>query len=61
MGRAWNPHREEPIHVISSDLFNLYNENILSDINDTNGYVGGLVGGYSLNNVRYADDRVHGC
>ena len=39
----------------SPDLFNLYRENILRDLNDIKGCI---VGGYNLNNVRYADDAV---
>ena len=40
---------------LSPDLLNLYSENILRDLNDIKGCI---VGGYNLNNVRYADDSV---
>ena len=37
---------------------NLYSENFLRDLNDINLIKGCIVGGYNLNNVRYADDAV---
>ena len=40
---------------ISPDLFNLYSEQILKELKDFKGLV---IGGYNMNNLRYADDTV---
>ena len=41
--------------AISPDLFNLYSEQLLREMDDTRGLV---IGGYNMNNLRYADDTV---
>ena len=40
---------------VMSDLFNIYSEMVLREINDLEGI---RVGGYNMNNLRYADDTV---
>ena len=41
--------------VLSHDIFNLYSEQILREIKDLKGLI---IGGYNMNNIRYADDTV---
>ena len=41
--------------VLSPDLFSLYSEVIMREIKETPGI---LIGGYNINNIRYADDTV---
>ena len=44
--------------VLPSSLFNLYTENIFKEVEEMNGVV---IGGVSINNLRYADDTALIC
>ena len=41
--------------VLSPDLFNLYREKVLREIEDLNGFI---ISGHNVTNLRYADDTM---